>query len=142
MTRMRNPSLTQDVTRMGGQNYKPSELRDVVGVLEETSYAAPMRLKEIVHAAGVDGRSIRQILRDLDARLMLIGKKQLAQGKGLFVCQYADEGEPYTRALDRHGRSEIERAERRRLYERSMPRRQFLMFDDDDLIDDDFDDDE
>lgn len=132
------PTAILDATRIGGQNYSQAEVRAVTDTLMPTDYGHPLNVGGIALSTGVGGRTVRQIISDLDGRVMLIGKRNA----GLFVCHYADQGEPYTLALDRHWRSERDRVHLRGIFAGRLPRLQGYMFDpvDYDELDDDEDD--
>lgn len=125
MSRWWNPTAVLDATRIGGQSYSGVEVRSVLDVLQHTTYQLPINVGGIALSTGVPGRTVRQIISDMDARVMLIGKRN----NGLFVCHYADEAEPYSLALDRHWHAERARVYARRLMERDLPRRQGFLFD-------------
>jgi len=130
------PTSSLDATRIGGQAYTQAELRAVADALYPATYHRPLNTAGIALTTGVPGRTVRQILSDLDGRLMLIGKR----AAGLFVCHYADEADEYSHALDRHWRSERARCQRRGSFG-PLPRRQGLLFDDfDDYLADEEDD--
>jgi len=133
-----HPTAALDATRIGGQQYGNAEVREVMQSLQHTTYARPLNNASIALQTGVPGRTIRQIVSDLDGRVMLIGKRS----SGMFVCHYADEAAEYTGALDKHWKSERERVRRRRAFTENLPRRQGLMFDnfDADLLEDDDED--
>jgi len=132
------PTAALDATRIGGQAYTNSDVRQVSAYLKETSRLQPMNVASIALGTGVPGRTIRQIVSDLDGRVMLIGKRQ----GGLYVCHVADESDEYTTALERHWRSERERVQRRRSFATKLPRWQQQMFADTDLAYDEDDDDD
>lgn len=121
------PTAALDATRIGGQQYTNTDVREVSAALKPATRSLPLNVASIALATGVPGRTIRQIVSDLDGRLMLIGKRS----NGLFVCHVADEGDEYTTALERHWRSERDRVTRRRSFARQLPRWQQHMFDGD-----------
>jgi|SRR5215831_946874 len=131
------PTAALDATRIGGQQYTGNEVREVMQALQHTYYARPLNTASIAIQTGVPGRTIRQIVSDLDGRVMLVGKR----ASGMFVCHYADEAAEYTTALDKHWRSERERVRRRRAFSENLPRRQGMMFDDLGYSDEDEDED-
>lgn len=133
------PSAALDATRIGGQAYKHHELREVMAAIHPATSRAPISTASMALSTGVPGRTIRQILSDLDGFVMLLGRRQ----GGLFVCHYADEGDQYATTLEKHWRSERVRCGRRGTFAGTLPRRQGYLFDplDDDPDDDEEDDD-
>ena len=131
------PTAALDATRIGGQQYTHAEVREVSGALEPTTRKLPLNVASMALATGVPGRTIRQIVSDLDGRVMLIGKC----AAGLYVCHVADEGDEYTTALERHWRSERLRVARRHSFAAQLPRWQRDMFDGDPSLAEEDDDD-
>jgi len=121
------PTAALDATRIGGQQYTGVEVREVSASLKPATRSMPLNVASIALATGVPGRTIRQIISDLDGRMMLIGKC----AGGLYVCHVADEADEYTTALERHWRSERSRVQRRRTFAEQLPRWQARMFEGD-----------
>lgn len=133
------PTAALDATRIGGQAYSGAELREVTEALKPSTRLLPSTVAAIALSTGVPGRTVRQVVSDMDGRVMLIGKRN----NGLYVCHYADDGDEYTTALERHWRSERERVRRRKLFAGRLPRWQRTLFDTDVLyVDEDEDEDE
>ena len=118
------PTAALDATRIGGQQYSNADVREVSQALKETTRLLPINVASIALGTGVPGRTVRQIVSDLDGRVMLIGKRS----GGLFVCHVADEADDYTTSLERHWRSERERVARRRSFAERLPRQQQPLF--------------
>lgn len=134
------PTAALDATRIGGQQYTQREVREVLDSLRGTDRNAPVNIASIALGTGVPGRTVRQIISDMDGRVMLVGKTQ----DGLFVCHYADEGFSYTSALRRHWRSERARERNREAFSTDLPRMQHTLFAPEDLaaLNEDLDEDE
>jgi hypothetical protein len=118
------PTAALDATRIGGQIYSPAEVRATLDVLKNADFRHPMNVASIALVTGVPGRTVRQIISDLDGKVMLVGKR----AAGLFVCHYADEADEYSHYLSSHWRSERERAWARNRFASDLPRRALYLF--------------
>ena len=134
------PSAALDATRIGGASYRNSEVNAVMAAIHPATYRVPISTASMALSSGIPGRTIRQILSDLDGFVMLLGRRP----GGLFVCHYADEGDMYATTLEKHWRAERVRCGRRADFGGRLPRRQGYLFDpaDDDIPDDDEEDDD
>ena len=132
------PTAALDATRIGGQQYTQAEVREVTGTLQFATRLLPLTTASIALSTGVPGRTVRQVISDMDGRVMLVGKRH----NGLYVCQFADEADEYTVALERHWRSERDRVRRRRHFAARLSRRQQQLFDTDALYVDEDEEDE
>lgn len=126
-----------DATRIGGASYTPADEKAVRAMLNGTSREEPIGVGTIALSTGVEGRAVRQILQDIDGRDLLLGKR----ASGVFVCQYADDGNSMQSALESSWRTTRARCRQRIEYiaKTGLERRQAGMFDDGPV---DLDDDE
>lgn len=131
------PTATLDATRIGGSSYSASDSRAVLNMLRNTSYDEPVSVGSIALSTGVEGRAVRQVLQDLDGRVILLGKRS----SGIFVCRFADEGDSEQAALEASWRTTRERCRLRLEYAQrtGMGRRQGVLFEDLEQYPDDLD---
>lgn len=109
----------QGIHGSGGRTYDVRELTLVRAMLLGTTRDAPLTVEEIHLATGVPGRTVRQIVSDIDGVDFLLGGTD-----GYFVCEYLEDGAALTHSL----RSQVDtmhgRLERRLGFGPQLPRRQ------------------
>ena len=124
-----------DATRIGGASYTAADEKAVRTMLAGTSREEPISVGTIALSTGIEGRAVRQILQDIDGKDVLIGKR----GSGVFVCEFADDGDSMQSALESSWRTTKARCQLRQEFiaSRDMPRRQGMLFDEPVELDDD-----
>ena len=81
-------------------------------------------LAEFASGVGLDGRTVRAILADIDGVECVIAY----DGGEMWVAEFQEETEGWSRVLVARARAELDRAERRRAFaERHLPRRQEVL---------------
>ena len=122
MAERRTGTRRLDVTRAGDREYDEHQAASVRLALEDrVGPARAVKVADLAERTGVDGRTVRAIVTDLDGVVFLIG----GGDDGLFVCAFAEEGEPLTRRLSATEKALADRVHRRRLYAtHQLPRRQ------------------
>ena len=79
---------------------------------------------EFAATVGIEGRTLRAILTDLDGVECVIAYVE----DGMFVAEFAEETEGWTRVLQARARKEFARAEKRQAWaDEHLPRRQEVL---------------
>jgi hypothetical protein len=112
-------SVAQGIHGSGGRLYDWHALAVVTAVVLKTTPAAPMTVEDIHQSTGIEGRTVRQILSDIDGMDFLLGGTN-----GYFACEYEDDGESLTHALQSQTFTMQRRLERRLNFGPRLPRRQ------------------
>ena len=111
----------------GSREFSPDEYARVRRELLSGRYVGASNVipvAEFASTVGMEGRTLRAILTDLDGVVCVIAYVE----DGMFVCEFYEETEPWTRVLIARAQREFARAERRRAYaEDALPRRQEVL---------------
>lgn len=88
------------------------------------------KFAELPELAGLQPRTIRAVLSDADGVEFLVVQDLEDRGtSGMYLAEFADEGERFTRNLNARAKSLSVRANRRRQYaEDRLPRKEGLLF--------------
>ncbi len=101
---MTQVTVAQGIHGSGGRLYDWRQLAAVRAAVLATARGQALTVESIVDATGIHGRTIRQILSDIDGLDFLLGGTD-----GYFVCEYADESFGLTHMLQ----SQVETMHRR-----------------------------
>jgi len=107
----------------GSREYDAHQRADVLKELLSGRYAGRrnlVRVEDLAGIVGLQGRTLRAILTDIDGRECVLGVDE----GGIFVAECYEETKSWTRTLRARARSESERAVRRERLARTLPRRQ------------------
>lgn len=111
----------------GSREFSPDERARVLRELLSGRYTGASNVIPVAEFAaigGLEGRTLRAILTDLDGTECLIAYTE----DGFFLAEYAEEGESHTRILQARARTEFARAERRQAWaDAHLPRRQEML---------------
>ncbi len=121
------PTTRLDSTRGGSQTFSGPDAKRVEAALKKRVGRAKLTtVADLSQELGIEGRTIRSILSSLDGVAFLLG----GGNEGVFVCEYADEGDDMTRRMENLAEAIRRRVARRQALEASLPRRQerFLGF--------------
>lgn len=103
-----------DITRRGARDFDYEMCLYVASELEGHHVGEENRIAmaEFAERLGIDGRTIRAIIRELDGRAFVVA----GGDNGLYIATAREQARKYTRRLQATARSYLERAERRRMW--------------------------
>ncbi len=107
----------------GSREFTPVERARVLRELLSGSYTGQRNRipsEQFAGIVGLDGRTVRAILADIDGVECVLGLSD----DGVCVAEYQEEAEHWTRVLKSRARAELDRAERRQQVADRLPRRQ------------------
>ena len=111
----------------GSREFSPDERSRVLRELLSGRYTGATNVipvAEFAAVVGMEGRTLRAILADMDGLDCVIAYTE----DGFFIAEYAEEGESWTRVLQARARTEFARAERRQAYtDAHLPRQQEVL---------------
>jgi len=99
--------------------YDWRDLNAVKTVVLGTTHMAPLTVEDIHLATRVEGRTVRQILSDIDGLEFLLGGTA-----GYFICEYQEDGDALTHSLQSQVSSMHLRLDRRLSFTPRLPQRQ------------------
>lgn len=104
-----------DITRRGRRDYTEAEADAVAAYMLAycVGAAAAQTAADIASRLGMDGRTVRQIVSDLDGVAFLVG----GGDEGWFVAEYAEDAEGMTRRLQATAAALSARVERRAAFD-------------------------
>lgn len=115
----------QGVHGAGGRTYTAAQGRSLSAALKlHEGPTQAVTVEELAMATGVNGRAVRQFLSDYDGVWFLLG----GGDDGYFVCEWADDGDGFTRRVASQIKTMQERVDRRRQYAGTLPRKQEGLF--------------
>lgn len=117
-------TAAQGIHGQGGRAYRLSQTIRLLQIMERTSRKQRITVEQIALQLGLGGRTVRQMLYDLDGVAFLLGERQ----DGVFVCTYADEADRLTRRLSAQVKSMQVRIERRQIFSLRMTRQQMHLW--------------
>lgn len=116
-------SIAQGIHGSGGRGYDWRDLAVVRDILSHTTPRAALTVEDIHLATGVLGRTVRQIVSDIDGLDFLLGGTD-----GYFVSEYQEDAAPLTHALQSQVDTMRFRLDRRTGFAPRLPRRQDSLF--------------
>lgn len=120
-------SPAQGIHGSGGRSYKAHEARLVAAELKyATGLTRAVTVEYLARATGIGGRAVRQILSDFDGVWYLLG----GGDDGYYVCEWADEGDSFTRRMRSQVTTMQERVTRRSTFAATLPTQQGDLFGD------------
>jgi len=120
---MTQATIEQGIHGSGGRLYDWRELNAVKSTLLTTEIRRPLTVAQIDDLTHIPGRTVRQIVSDLDAIEFMLGGT-----RGYFVAEYLEDTESLTRALQSQYDSMGRRLERRRRFALYLPHRQGMLW--------------
>lgn len=110
----------------GGPTYRPDEYASVSAVLAQCidPYHAKT-VEEIATLTRIGSRTVRAALSDHDGSLGVVA---FTEGGGVYLAEYAEDAEAYTRKLEAQIGTMQRRIARRQEATRRLPRRQYGLF--------------
>lgn len=114
----------QGIHGQGGRGYHLSQTIRLLQIMEATNRRRRITVEQIALRLGIGGRTVRQMLYDLDGLAFLLGERH----DGVFVCTFADEADRLSRRLQAQVTSMQSRLARRQRFARDMARQQLPLW--------------
>lgn len=117
-------TAAQGIHGQGGRGYHLSQTIRLLQIMERTSRRRRVTVEQIALQLGLGGRTVRQMLYDLDGVTFLLGEWR----DGVFMCTFADEADRLSRRLQAQVTSMQTRLERRHAFGLTLSRQQLHLW--------------